>query len=119
MRLPSPGRYDEMMEEGEGQQQDQPDAASGQGQTGLTGLGNRPDQFGAGSSSQPRDKPPSPIRKLLNFFTSMCKSQRDVLVEQQRSRRERKQMKDTLKLLHNHHIFEPPRSPPFPETEEP
>jgi hypothetical protein len=49
----------------------------------------------------------------------MCKSQRDVLVEQQRSRRERKQMKDTLKLLHNHHGFEPPRSPPSPETEEP
>jgi hypothetical protein len=118
MRLPSPGRYDEM-EEGEGQQQDQPAAASDHGQTGLTGLRNRPDRFGAGSSSQPRDKPPSPIRKLLNFFTSMCKSQRDVLVEQQRSRRERKQMKDTLKLLHNHHEFEPPRSPPSPETEEP
>ena len=28
-------------------------------------------------------------------------------------------MKDTLKLLHNHHGFEPPRSPPSPETEEP
>jgi hypothetical protein len=27
-------------------------------------------------------------------------------------------MKDTLKLLHNHHGFEPPRSPPSPETEE-
>jgi hypothetical protein len=39
MRLPSPGRYDEMMEEGEGQQQDRPAAASGQDQTGLTGLG--------------------------------------------------------------------------------
>jgi hypothetical protein len=39
MRLPSPGRYDELMEEGEGQQQDQPAAGSGQGQTGLTGLG--------------------------------------------------------------------------------
>jgi hypothetical protein len=83
MRIPSPGRYDELMEEGEGQQQeqDQPAAATGQGQTGLTGLGNRPDRFGAGSSSQPKDKPPSPIRKLLNFFTSMCKRQRDVLVE--------------------------------------
>jgi hypothetical protein len=119
MRLTSPGRYDEMMEEGEGQQQDQPVAASGQGQTFLTDLGNRPDRFGVDSSSQPRDKPPSPIRKLLNFFTSMCKSQRDVLVEQQRSRRERKQMKDTLKLLDNHDGFEPPRSPPSPETEEP
>jgi hypothetical protein len=28
-------------------------------------------------------------------------------------------MKDILKLLHNHHGFEPPRSPPSPETEEP
>jgi hypothetical protein len=28
-------------------------------------------------------------------------------------------MKDTLKLLHNYHGFEPPRSPPSPETEEP
>jgi hypothetical protein len=41
MRIPSPGRYDEIIKEGEGQQQeqDQPAAASGQGQTGLTGLG--------------------------------------------------------------------------------
>jgi hypothetical protein len=82
MRLPSPGRYYEMMEEGEGQHQDQPATASGQGQTGLIGWGNRLDRFGAGNNSQPRDKPPSPIRKLLNFFTFMCKSQRDVLVEQ-------------------------------------
>jgi hypothetical protein len=28
-------------------------------------------------------------------------------------------MKDTLKLLHNHYGFEPPRSPPSPEMEEP
>jgi hypothetical protein len=28
-------------------------------------------------------------------------------------------MKDTLMLLHNHHGFEPSRSPPCPETEEP
>jgi hypothetical protein len=41
------------------------------------------------------------------------------MVEQQRSRKERKQMKDTLKLLHNHYGFEPPRSPPSPEMEEP
>jgi hypothetical protein len=76
IRTPSPGRYDEVMEEGEGQQQEQhqPAAATGQDQTSLTGLENRPDQFGAGSSSQPRDKPPSPIRKVLNFFTSMCRN---------------------------------------------
>jgi hypothetical protein len=73
MRLPSPGRYDELMEEGEGQQQDQPAAGSGQGQTGLTGLGL------AAAASQGTSHPL--IRKLLNFFTSMCKSQRDVLVE--------------------------------------
>jgi hypothetical protein len=109
------------MEEGEGQQQEQHQlaAATRQDQTGLTGLENRPDRFGAGNNSQPRDKPPSPICKLLNPFTCICRSQRDVLVEQQRSRRERKQMKDTLKILHNHHEFEPPRSPPSPETEEP
>jgi hypothetical protein len=76
LRIPSPGRYDEVMEEGEGQKQEQhqPAAATGLDQIGLTGLGNRPNRFGVGSSSQPRDKPPSPIRKLLNFFTSMWKS---------------------------------------------
>jgi hypothetical protein len=79
---------------------------------------NRSDRFVAGSS-QPRDKPPSPICRLMNFFTSMCRSPRDIMVEQQRSRRERKQMKDTLKMLHNHHGFKLPRSPPSPETEEP
>jgi hypothetical protein len=48
IRTPSPGRYDEVMEEGEGQQQEQhqPAAATRQDQTGLTGLENRSDQFG-------------------------------------------------------------------------
>jgi hypothetical protein len=60
IRTPSLGRYDELMEEGEGQQQEQHQlaAATGQDQTCLTGLENQPDRFGAGSSSQPRDKPP-------------------------------------------------------------
>jgi hypothetical protein len=41
IRTPSPGRYDEVMEEGEGQQQEQyqPAAVTGQDQTGQTGLG--------------------------------------------------------------------------------
>jgi hypothetical protein len=56
IRTPSPGKYDEVMEEGEGQQQEQrqPAAATGQDQTRLTGLANWPNQFGSGSS-QPRD----------------------------------------------------------------
>jgi hypothetical protein len=57
MRLPSPGRYDEMMEEGEGQQHDQPAAASGQGQTGLTSLENRLTGLGLAAVSQGTSHP--------------------------------------------------------------
>jgi hypothetical protein len=46
----------------------------------------------------------------------MCRSQHDIQVEQQRSRRANKQMRDTMKLMHIVQGFQPPRSPPSPES---
>jgi hypothetical protein len=43
--------------------------------------------------------------------TGMCRSQHYIQVEQQRSRRANKQMRDTMKLMHNAQGFQPPRSP--------
>jgi hypothetical protein len=58
----------------------------------------------------------SPLRKFLKFIFGMCRSQHDIQVEQQRSRRVNKQMRDTMKLMHNAQGFQPPRSPPSPES---
>jgi hypothetical protein len=46
----------------------------------------------------------------------MCKSQHDIQVEQQRSRRANKQMGDMMKLMHNAQGFQPPHSPPSPQS---
>jgi hypothetical protein len=48
----------------------------------------------------------------------MCKSQYDIEVEQQRMRIERKKERDTMKHLHNHFGFQPPRSPISPTPPE-
>jgi hypothetical protein len=44
----------------------------------------------------------------------MCKIEYDIEVEQQRTRIERKKERDTMKHLHNHFGFQPPRSPISP-----
>jgi hypothetical protein len=48
----------------------------------------------------------------------MCKSQYDIEVEQQRTRIERKKGRDTMKQLHAHFGFQPPRSPISPTPPE-
>jgi hypothetical protein len=48
----------------------------------------------------------------------MCKSKYDIDVEQQRTRIERKKERDTMKHLHNHFGFQPPRSPISPTLPE-
>ena len=81
-REPSPHRYSdnerEIGEEEEGQPQQQSPAA--QTGTGLTGPGDQSDRSAQGQHS--RKKPSSPIKKLINLFVGMCKSQGDIEVEQ-------------------------------------
>jgi hypothetical protein len=48
----------------------------------------------------------------------MCKSEYDIEVEQQQTRIERKMGRDTMKQLHNHFGFQPPRSPISPTPPE-
>jgi hypothetical protein len=115
LRIPSPrveqalGHEEEILEEGV-VQPDQPQAGA-QAVTGLTGAEHRCDRWGGWEHSRPR-RSTSPLQKFLNFIFGMCRSQHDIQVEQQRSRRENKQMRDTMKLMHN----APPHSPPFPES---
>jgi hypothetical protein len=103
-RLPSPrfekapGRDAKITEEG-ATHSDQPQTGP-QVATGMTGA----------------RRSTSPLRKFLNFIFGMCNSRHDIQVEQQRSRRANKQMRDTMKLMHNAQGFEPPRSPPSPES---
>jgi hypothetical protein len=119
-RLPSPrveqapGREAEITEEG-ATQSDQPQAGA-QTVTGLTGAEHRSDRWGGGwEHGRPR-RSTSPLRKFLNFIFGMCKSQHDIEVEQQRSWRANKKMRDTMKLMHNAQGFQPPRCPPSLES---
>jgi hypothetical protein len=118
-RLPSPkveqapGHEEGIFEEGT-VQPDQPQAGA-QVVTGLTGAEHRFDRWGGWEHGRPR-RSTSPLRKFLNFIFGMCRSQHDIQVEQQRSRRANKQMRDTMKLMHNAQGFQPPRSPPSPES---
>jgi hypothetical protein len=117
-RIPSPraeqapGREEEIFEEGSTQllQETGPQAI-----IGLTGVEHRSDRWGGWDHNRPR-RSTSPLRKFLNFIFGMCRSQHDIQVEQQRSRRANKQMRDTMKLMHNAQGFQPPRSPPSPES---
>jgi hypothetical protein len=69
-----------------------PDQAQAETQTvtGLTGAGHRSDRWGGWQHDRPR-RSTSPLRKFINFIFGMCRSQHDIQVEQQRSRRANKQ----------------------------
>jgi hypothetical protein len=117
-RIPSPraeqapGREEEIFEEGSTQlpQETRPQAI-----TGLTGAEHRSDRWGGCDHSR-LCRSTSPLRKFLNFTFGMCRSQHDIQVEQQRSRRANKQMRDTMKLMHNAQGFQLPCFPPSPES---
>jgi hypothetical protein len=83
----APGHEEEMFEEGAARP-DQPHAGT-QTVTGLTGAEHRSDRWGGWEHSRPR-RSTSPLRKFLNFIFGMCRSQHDIQVEQQMSRRANK-----------------------------
>jgi hypothetical protein len=109
----APGHEEGIFEEGT-TQPDQPQAGA-QAVTGLTGAEHRSDWWGGWEHGRPR-RSTSPLQKFHNFIFGMCRSQHDMQVEQQRSRRANKQMRDTMILMHNAQGFQPPRSPPSPES---
>ena len=121
-KMPSPHRYseneDEMdTEEGGAAQQPTQQHGAAQGETGLTGHLDRSDRSRPGQHSS-RSRPSSPIKKLINLFVAMCKSQRDVEVEQQRQWRASKKERDSIKMMHNAMNLQPPRSPISPSPPE-
>jgi hypothetical protein len=85
-RIPSPEPAEqeehEIEEEGEEQQQPHQHGAA-QGATGLTCHQDRSDRYRPEQHSHRRSTS-SPIKKLINLFVGMCKSQRDIEVEHQR-----------------------------------
>lgn len=124
-REPSPHRYSEpeddiVVEEEEGgqhaQQQQQPSPGGLTG-TGLTGAQDRSDRSRP-EQHRHRHGSTSPIKKLINLFVGMCKSQRDIEVEQQRQWRASKKERDSVKMMHNAMNLQPPRSPVSPSPPE-
>jgi hypothetical protein len=51
---------------------------------------------------QPRDKPPSSIRKIFSLLFGMCKSQHAVNVKAQHERRERRKITKSVKEIRTH-----------------
>ncbi|RLN09265.1 hypothetical protein C2845_PM11G18380 [Panicum miliaceum] len=102
--------------------QEQPDTQHG---AGLTGSPDRSDRFRSGQHShshRQHEKPSSPIKKIINFLVGMCKSQRDIEVEQKRQWRASKKERNSIKMMHNPMHLQPPRSqisPTPPEVEVP
>jgi hypothetical protein len=99
----APGREEEIFEEGTTQL---PQLTRTQVVTDLTGAEHWFDRWGGWEHHRPH-RSTSPLRKFLNFIFGMCRSHHDIQVEQQRSGRENKQMRDTVKLMHNAQGFEP------------
>ncbi|KAG2612469.1 hypothetical protein PVAP13_4KG292105 [Panicum virgatum] len=95
----------------------QQQSASTQARAGLTGSSSRSDQSDPGHHNS-RQKPSSPIKRLINLFIGMCKSQKDIEVEQQRQWRASKTERDLIKLMHNSMNIQPPRSPISPSPPE-
>jgi hypothetical protein len=67
---------------------------------------------------QPRDKPPSPIRKNFSLLFGMCKSQHATDVRAQHERRERRKITKLVKEICTHLNLQPPSSPIASEGEE-
>jgi hypothetical protein len=67
---------------------------------------------------QPRDKPPSPIRKIFSLLFGMCKSQHTADVRAQHKRRERRKITKTVKEIRTHLNLQPPSSPIVSDGEE-
>ena len=116
MRLPSPPtrqqREEEIQEVG-GEQWQHGDTQAGGGLTAHQGRSDRP------GPSQPHHRQhSSPLRKLINLLAGICKSQRDIEVEQQRQWRAGKKERDSLKIVHNAVGGQPPRSPISPSPPE-
>ena len=83
-RLPSPpAAEDEMEIEEEEEEQHSQQLPAAHAGTGLTGAPDRSDRSWPEQHSH-KHKPTSPIKKFISLLTGMCKSQRDIEVEQQR-----------------------------------
>jgi hypothetical protein len=67
---------------------------------------------------QPRDKPPSPIRKIFSLLFRMCKSKHAADVRAQHERRERRKITKSVKEIRTHLNLQPPSSPIAAEGEE-
>jgi hypothetical protein len=67
---------------------------------------------------QPRDKPPSPIRKFFSLLFGMCKSQHAADVRAQHERHERRKITKLVKEICTHLNLQPPSSPIASEGEE-
>jgi hypothetical protein len=67
---------------------------------------------------QPRDKPPSPIRKIFILLFGMCKSQHAADVRAQHDSRERRKITKSVKEIRTHLNLQSPSSPIASEGEE-
>ena len=70
-----------------------------------------------GRHASPPRRSSSSFRRMFRTFAGMIKNQRDILVNQERERRNNKKLIDNQKRMHTAMQLQPPLSPISPEPE--
>ena len=70
-----------------------------------------------GRDASPPHRSSSSFRQMFRTFAGMIKNQRDILVNQERERRNNKKLRDNQKRMHTTMGLQPPLSPISPEPE--
>ena len=117
VRVPSEGRYDEVQEEDQGPLPDQDADAQQHAQD----VPQREEPAGGFVPHEGRDVSPrrssSSFRRMFKIIVGMIKNQRDILVNQERERKNNKKLRDNQKRMYTAMQLQPPLSPISPELE--
>ena len=70
-----------------------------------------------GRDASPPHRSSSSFRRMFWTFAGLIKNQRDILVNQERERRNNKKLRDNQKRMHTAMGLQPPLSPISPEPE--
>ena len=115
VRVPSEGRYDEVQEEDQEDQGPLPDQDADAHQH-TQDVPQQEEPAGGFVPHEGRDVSPprrssSSFRRMFRTFVGMIKNQRNILVNQERERKDNKKLRDNQKRMYTAMQLQPPLSP--------
>jgi len=121
VRVPSACRYDEVQEEDQEDHGPLPDQDA-DAQQHAQDVPQQEEPAGGFVPHEGRDVSPprrssSSFRRMFRTFVGMIKNQRDILVNQERERKNNKKLRDNQKRMYTAMQLKPPLSPISPELE--